>query len=141
MSAQLDSNLTASFLESGRTLAGLGNAAAVIAGLGSIAGHSKFGRLLFACSMFCWLAGCWFTVRVRIDAALFRQLAAEPESGWQRLDALLTAWGFLRTPIERSVEDRTRGAIALWRKQAFTLAIHLASLIVALLWEALESHV
>jgi hypothetical protein len=79
-----------------------------------------------------WIVECWFTVRVMIDASLFQYLAAEPEHGWRRLDELLSDSRLRRMPEGRSVADRRRGAIGLWRRQAVTLAIQLSALFVAL---------
>jgi len=135
MNAQLDSSITASFLESGRTMANAGNVAAVVAGIAVAIVHSSVGRLLFAASMLCWLTGCWFAVRVSIDTALFRQLAGESECSWRRLDELLIDWRFRRTAEDRCVGDRQRSAVALWRGQAVTLAIQLVVLTAAVLWE------
>ena len=98
MNVQVDSSLTASFLESGQMLAKAGNAAAVVAGITGVTVYSDAVRLLLAGSMLCWVFECWFAVRVRIDASLFRQLAGESEGEWRRLDELLIEWGFPRPP-------------------------------------------
>jgi hypothetical protein len=135
MNAQLDSSMTASFLESGQTLASAGNVAAVVAGVAGATVHLAVVRLLFAASMLCWLVECWFAVRVRIDALLFRQLAGESEGDWRRLDELLINWGFARSSKDSGVSDRGRGAVALWRNQAVTLAIQLATLLGAIVCE------
>jgi hypothetical protein len=74
MNAELDSRVTASFLESGQ-LANASHAAAVVAGFGAVAAHSAVAGFLFSSSMLCWLCECWFAVRVAIDASLFRRLA------------------------------------------------------------------
>jgi hypothetical protein len=134
MNDQLVSNTTASFLESGRMLAPVSNAAAVVAGVGGVTVHSAV-RLLFVGSMLCWLVECWFAVRVHIDASLFRQLAGEPESNWRRLDELLTSYGRHRPSDNGNVSDRACRAMALWRRQIATLVIQLASLGAALLFE------
>jgi hypothetical protein len=137
MNVQVESSLTASFLESGQMLAKAGNAAAVIAGITGGIVYSAAVRLLLAGSMLCWLIECWFALRVRIDASLFRQLAGESQGEWRRLDELLVEWGFPRPAEDRSVSDRSRSAVALWRSQAVTLAIQLLSLVAAVLLEAI----
>jgi hypothetical protein len=135
MNAQLDSSITASFLESGQMLANTGNAGAMVAGIAGVTAHSGFARLLAIGSMLCWLIQCWFAVRVKIDASLFRQLAGQSERSWRRLDELLMEWGFPRTSEDGSLGDRKRGAMTLWRSQAVALAIQLAILAGAVLFE------
>ncbi len=117
MNAELDSRVTASFLESGQLLANASHAAAVVAGFGAVAAHSAVAGFLFSSSMLCWLCECWFAVRVAIDASLFRRLAGEPEDGWRRLDDWMSACGFLRASEGRSTAKRASGAVALWRRQ------------------------
>jgi hypothetical protein len=136
MNADLDSRVTASLLESGWILANAGHAAALVAGFGSVAAHHATARLLFSSSMLCWLVECWFAVRVLIDTSLFRHLAGEPEDAWGRLDELMGAWGFLRARQGRRPEDRSRGAMALWRRQAIALGMQLAILIAAVVLQA-----
>jgi hypothetical protein len=136
MNVRVDSSLTASFLESGQMLAHAANVAALVAGVASVTVHSAFVRVLLAGSMLCWLVECWFAVRVTIDASMFRQLAGESEGNWRRLDELLIDWGFPRMPEGRSVGNRSRCAITLWRRQAVTLAIQLATLVAAGILEA-----
>jgi hypothetical protein len=131
MNAELDSRVTASFLESGQILANASHAAAVVAGFGTAAAHSAIAGLLFSSSMLCWLCECWFAVRVAIDASLFRRVADESEDGWRQVDEWMNACGFLRLSEGRSIADRARGAVALWRRQAVALAIQFAILIAA----------
>jgi len=118
-------SVTASLLESGRVLASAGHAGAVIAGIGIAFARAPGVRMVFAASILCWLVECWLAVRVAIDASLFRDLALEPEDGGKKLDALLMGWGFGRNLKERSIADRSRGALALWRMQVAVLAIEL----------------
>jgi hypothetical protein len=132
MNAELDSRVAASFLESGGILANASDVAAVVAGFGTVAAHSAIAGLLFSSSMLCWLCECWFAVRVAIDASLFLRVADESEDGWRQVDEWINAFGFLRAREGRSVADRARGAVALWRRQAVALAIQFAILIAAL---------
>jgi len=131
MNAELDSRVTASFLESGQILTNASHAPAVVAGFGTVAAHSAIAGLLFSSSMLCWLCECWFAVRVAIDASLFRRLEDESEDGWRQVDEWMNACGFLRAREDRSVADRASGAVALWRRQALALAIQFAILIAA----------
>jgi hypothetical protein len=139
VNTQLDSSLAASFLESGQILANASNAAAVVAGIAGLTLHSTIARPLLAVSMLCWLIECWFAARVKIDASLFRQLSTESNDNWQQLDELLIDWGFPRTPESRSVGDRSRSAVALWKGQALALAIQLVTLAIVFLYEVIRS--
>jgi hypothetical protein len=136
MSTGLDDRITASFLESGRTLARASHTAALVAGIGSAAVQSTVARIVFIGSLVCWLVECWLAVRVTIDASLFRHLAGDPEDHWRRLDELMDGWGLRRTTASRSAADRGRGAIGLWRRQAIALAMQLVTLITAVLLQA-----
>ena len=80
---------------------------------------------MFDGSLVWWLVECWFAVRVAIDASLFRHLAGETEDRWRRLDELVAGWDLRRTAEARSTADRSRGAMTLWRMQAFALTIQL----------------
>jgi len=131
MNSGLDNSITASFLESGWTLALTSHTAALVAGIGSVAAHSTVPRIVFSVSLVWWLVECLFAVRVTIDASLFRHLAGEPEDRWRRLDELVDGWGLRRTAQGRSTADRSRGTMALWRMQAVTLTIQLVMLIAA----------
>ena len=133
MNTGLDNRITASFLESGRMLARTSHTAALVAGIGSAAAHSTVPRIVFSGSLLCWLVECWFAVRVAIDASLFQHLAGEPEDQWRRLDELLDCWALRRTAEGRSTADRSRGAIALWRRQAVALTMQVVMVIAAFL--------
>jgi hypothetical protein len=127
MGDDFDCKATASILDSGRVLANAAHAGAVVAGLGCFISLPVAARLFFIFSILCWFAGSWFAVRVAIDASLFRALTGDFEL--RRLDALLTRWGFTQQPKERNLEDRSHGALRLWRRQTMLLAIQLAALL------------
>lgn len=131
MRAGFDCEITASFLESGRTLSHAANAAAVIAGIGCWSSRGVSGILL-AVSLTAWVVGSWFAVRVAIDRALFRTLASHPADGADWLDALLVDWKLVKAAPSRSLQDRSRGAMRLWRMQSAALALELATLALAL---------
>jgi hypothetical protein len=137
MNTGLDEHITSIFLESGQSLALTSHTAALVAGIGDASAHSTIPRIAFCGSLLCWLVERWFAARVAIDASLFRRLAGEPEDHWRRLDDLMGAWGFRRACGGRSNADRTRGAIALWRRQAVALAMQLAILIAAVILQAM----
>jgi hypothetical protein len=125
--AGFDCQVTAGFLESGRTLANAANAAAVIAGVGCWWVHGVCVVLL-GMSLLAWVAESWFAMRVAIDRSLFRTLAGEPAEGADWLDGLLVDWGLVKAAQSRSMTDRSRGALRFWRTQCVALAVQLAAL-------------
>ena len=125
MSNDISCGLTASFLDSGRVLANAGNAAAIVAGIGCIVASPSYSGLVLGGSLLFWFVECWFAVRVAIDSSLFRVLADDPEEGGRQLDAMLNRSG-------RTLADRSRGALALWRKQIAALSMQLAALAVGI---------
>ena len=136
MKPAFECSVTASILESGRVMANAGHAGAIVAGVGSAFAHTAIVRMIFAASILCWLVECWLAGRVAIDASLFRTLATEPEDGGKMLDELLTGWGLGRNLKERSMADRSRAALGLWRRQAAVLAIQLTSLATGIVIQA-----
>jgi hypothetical protein len=120
--AGFDCEVTAGFLESGRTLSNVANAAAIIAAV-SITG------VLCVVSLAAWLVESWFAVRVAIDRSLFRTLAANPQDGADWLDALLLDWKLIPAAKSRSMQDRSRGALRLWRMQAAALTVQLLAML------------
>jgi hypothetical protein len=127
-----DCEVTAGFLESGRTLANVANAAAIIAGIGCWTSRGVT-EVLLALSLMAWIVGSWCAVRVSIDRSLFRTLAKNPTEGGDWLDALLVDWNLVKGAPSRSMHDRSRGALRLWRRQSTALAVQLAALAAALL--------
>ena len=138
MRAGFDCKVTAGFLESGRTLSHVANAAALIAGIGFW--YESFGASADALivSLFLWLVECWFAVRVAIDRPLFASLAEGGEESPEWLDALLVSWGILKAARPRSIADRTRGALRLWRMQQVALMLQLAALGVGMIFRAVS---
>ena len=128
MRAGFDCEITAGFLESGRTVANVANAAAIMAGVGFwYEGFGVCAGMLVA-SLLCWVIESWFAVRVALDRALFRTLAEHPEDGADSLDTLLVDWDFIKTTKSRSMADRCGGALRLWRIQQLVLVLQLAAL-------------
>lgn len=127
MSHSMSSNITAGFLDSGRVLANVANTAAVIAGVGCVIMSPGYSRLALAASIALWFVESYYAVRVAIDSSLFRLLATDPEGTSRHLD------NFLRTTKERSLEDRTRGALALWRRQIVYFTVQLATLLAGIM--------
>jgi hypothetical protein len=123
MNDEVKPTTVASLLDSGATLANAGNAAAVIAGFGCLFAHSTSARAAFAAAILCWLVQCWLAVRIRIDASLFRMLAEDPGARARQMDELLIAWGLVKRIRERSLDQRCRAALRLWRFQVAAFAI------------------
>jgi hypothetical protein len=121
LSADFTCGLTRSFLGSGRVLANAGNAAAIVGGVGCVVAGPVYSRIVLAGSLLFWFVECWFAVRVAIDGSLFGVMAADPEEGGRQLDVMLNRTG-------RPLAERSRGALALWRKQIAALAVQLAAL-------------
>lgn len=122
-------SVTAAFLDSGRVIANAANAAGVVAGIGCFIVGPGYRRGILACSILLWFIECYYAVRVAIDASLFRVLASDPEGAAHAIDNLVQRRG------ERSLKDRTHGALALWRRQIAFLILQLAALALGvILW-------
>lgn len=82
------------------------------------------------------VAQTWFALRVGLDAALFRQIAATPEE-LPQIDAALVGTG-LMPPAKagRPIAARVRGAKRLLALQAAALLAQLAAVVVAALYIA-----
>jgi hypothetical protein len=138
MNDDVASRTVAALLDSGTTLAHASNAAAVIAGIGCLLAHPIAARAAFAAAILCWFLQCWLAVRTRIDASLFRMLAEEPGARVRKMDELLLAWGLAkrtreRSVVERSIDERCRAALRLWRLQIAAFAFQCCALAIAIL--------
>ncbi len=120
---EFECGVTASFLRSGQAIGGFSNAAAIVAGVGLFLSHGTAERMALAASLLCWPVACYLGLRVRIDEGLFRDLAVEPERRAGELDELLRGWGMARATRERSISDRSRGALRLWRQMVAAAAV------------------
>lgn len=138
MRAGFDCEVTAGFLESGRTLSHVANAAAVMAGVGYWYEGPGASAAVLALSLLCWVVESWFAVRVAIDRSLFHTLAEDPDHGASRLDALLVDWNLVKAPKSRSMADRIRGALRLSRMQSAALVLQLAALGAAMMLRAVN---
>jgi hypothetical protein len=141
---------TAALLEQGRALDGLSRlltagAVMLLLLLAFFADQMPFrpSALLaaaLALTALLGLAELYFAFRVGFDAALFRQLAADPApNGLEALDASLAALGLRpATAHSRPLEERIRGARKVLRRQALCLALQLATIIITATILALE---
>ena len=140
MRAGFDCKVTASFLESGRTIANAANAAAVIAGIGCYFGRSTTAvAILLGLSLAAWAVESWYAVRVAVDRSLFVALAQEPADGADWLDVLLVDWKLIKTAKSRNMTDRMQGAMRLWRIQGAALVLQLAALAGAIVVRAVSA--
>jgi hypothetical protein len=128
MKPEFECRVTAAFLDSGKVLCGASHCAALMAAGGLLLSHLLRERVLFAASMACWPVACFLALRVAIDAALFRELAGEASSGWRSFDELLRKWGLLRGSAERTVAERSRGAMKLWKRLIVIVVLQVAIL-------------
>jgi hypothetical protein len=141
---------TAALLEQGRRLDGLSRlltagAAILLLLLAFFAeqmppGPSTLLAAALALIILFGLAELYLAFRVGFDATLFRQLAADPTpTGLEALDASLAELGLRPAAVgARPIGDRIRGARKLLRRQALCLALQLATIIVAVVFLALE---
>lgn len=136
MKPELDGKVTASFLRAGRVVSNASNCAALIVGAGLLLGRPGAGRLFFAASAVLWLVAVYLGLRVAIDAGLFRDLAETPEDGGRALDEWLSSRGLGQPARERSMEERSRGALRLWIRLLVVVAVQMAALVVGLVLNA-----
>jgi hypothetical protein len=137
MKAESECVVTASLLRSSRVLANASNCAAVMAAVGLLLSHAEAARLLFATSILCWPMSVYLGVRVAIDASLFQNLAGELTDGGQALDKLLRDRGLMRARPERTLAERSRAAIKIWKRMIVIVTIQLAILAAAVVIQAL----
>jgi hypothetical protein len=140
MRREMEACLTYSLLDSWRVTARAANFAALVASAGVLLPGPSLSRWIFVASLLCWMVGSWLAMRVSIDASLFRVFAeGDSQAVGTALDELLIRLGFPSSQCERSVTDRSRGAVHLWRCHIAACAAQLGVLIAALtltLWSA-----
>jgi hypothetical protein len=131
MDERFDCRATAAVLRSGSTVALSGHAAALLCAF------IKPGAWW---PLVAWCALVYFAVRVELDARLFQLLAESPsESPSESRDAgMLDQWmaaaGLRKNAGPRTLKDRRRGAIRLWRALLAALVVEIVMVIGALLW-------
>ena len=137
MRVGFESGVIASFLGSGRVLAGASHCAALIGAGGTLFARSAVAPLILAVPVLCWPAACYFGLRVTIDAALFDRLALEEEGSGEALDAMLRSCGLRKETPARSFSDRRQGALRLWKRQAAIVGIQIAAVVAGIFFEVL----
>jgi hypothetical protein len=119
-----DCRATAAVLRSGASMAIAGHVAVVMSVLLTRHGWITWGSLLAWCTML------YLAIRVKIDSQLFELLAAHPA---EYLDHWLDATGLRKNTAPRTIPQRRRGALRLWRALVVTFVIQVALLLVAVL--------
>jgi hypothetical protein len=98
----------------------------LVALLVSLSGSASWASACFAASVGAGLVQAYFALRCSIDAALFRRLGGERDR-YERLDALLTAWGLTKSRPARPLQERIGAALALSRRQRILFYLQLAT--------------
>jgi len=118
--------------------------AAVLRSSGSLAiiGHLAFVVSLAAtwnaapanwikwCSVVVWCFLSYLSIRAKIDAKLFELLATHPAS---QLDRWLGAAGLRKHIPHKTIADRRRGALRIWRYLITALILQIALMLAGLL--------
>jgi hypothetical protein len=135
MNPRFECGVTASLLSSGASLAIASHCAAVIGAAGILIAHSAAARLVFVAPVLCWPAACYFSVRVAIDASLFKELALADQDSGPALDELLRRRGLAREKPKRTIAGRSQGAVKLWKWLIAITAIQIATSLAAAILE------
>ena len=136
LSAPFDCRATVAVLRSGSSIALAGHTAAVMSVL-SI-GNGGSAAWIERCSMLIWCAVVYFSIRVKMDVLFFELLgesqSAEDQNA-EQLDDWLDAAGLRKNAGPRTIEQRGRGALRLWRAMvaaaATQIVLMLAGMILA----------
>ena len=135
--SELECEVTAGLLDSGRTIANVSHCAALIGAGGVLLSQSMIARLMFLAAVVCWPVACYFSFRVAIDASLFRGLDLEQESVGAALDQALLTCGLLNSVRERTFADRRGGALRLWKRLIAFTAVQVAAVVAGALIQEL----
>jgi hypothetical protein len=128
-SPSFDCRATAAVLRSGSSAALAGHVAAMMSvlsiGTGEAAVWIKCGSVL------AWCATVYLSIRVKMDVSFFELLAGEQNP--QPLDHWLDAAGLRRNTGPRTIEERRRGALRLWRALMAALVMQIALMLAGVL--------
>jgi hypothetical protein len=127
------SQATAAVLRSGASAALAGHAAAVL----TLLPLSKGGPAAWIAvgSLLVWGVEVYLAIRVQMDARFFELFEAHHmEQSAEQLDRFLEAAGFRKNIPPRTMQERQRGALRLWRALVFAVAAQIALLLAAILY-------
>jgi hypothetical protein len=122
---RFDCLATAAVLRSGSSLSLAAHVAIVVTML-----SAANGVLIKCCALLVWCAVVYLTIRVKIDARFFELLAVHPA---EQLDQWLAAAGLRKNTLPRTIPERRRGALRMWRALAAAVVMQIALLLPGLL--------
>lgn len=117
-SASFDCRATSAVLHSGASVALAGHAAAFIAAV-----LLRSAGWIALCALLVWCVVIYLATRVKMDAQFFELLADHPAD---QLDAWLATAGLRKNSSPRTIPERRRGALRLWRALAAAFTIEIA---------------
>lgn len=119
---------TAALLRSGASLALAAHVTVVI----SVLSTWNAGPVAWIkwCSVLVWCLVVYLAVRVKMDARFFELLAVHPA---EQLDAWLDIAGLRKSARPKTIQERRRGALRLWRALAAAVAIEIALMLLGML--------
>jgi hypothetical protein len=123
-SASFDCLATAAVLRSGATIALAGHIAVVISVFSGSIVWMKW------CSVLVWCLIVYLAIRVKIDVRFFELLAVQPA---EQLDTWLDTTGLRKSARPKTIQERRRGALRLWRALMAGVAIEIALLLLGML--------
>jgi hypothetical protein len=134
LSASFDCRATEAVLRSGSSLALAGHTAAVMSVL-SI-GNGGSAAWIERCSMLIWCAVVYLAIRVKMDVLFFELLgenqSAEDQSA-EQLDHWLDATRLRNNAGPRTIEQRRRSALRLWRALVAAVATQIVLMLAGMI--------
>jgi len=121
--AEFDCRATAALLDTGAGLALAGHVAALVSML-----STATPTPLKLASALVWCGIVYVAIRVKMDSRFFELLASHPA---EELDAWLDAAGLRKAGEPRSIADRRRGALRLWRGLVVAVVIEIVLMLLA----------
>ena len=121
--ADFECRATAALLDTGGSLALAGHVAALVSLLSQ--GTPPWFKL---CSALVWCAIVYGAIRVKMDSRLFELLASHPA---EDLDRWLETTGLRKAEQPRTIADRRRGALRLWRGLVIAVVVEILLMLLA----------